>query len=82
MTKLHRRSFASLLACTLAFSGAAAWAQSGYPAKPIRIVVPYAAGGPVDVTARIMAEPPGEVFWFRSTTSWMPVALLLPPPLG
>jgi tripartite-type tricarboxylate transporter receptor subunit TctC len=56
MTKLHRRSFASLLACTLAFSGAAAWAQSGYPAKPIRIVVPYAAGGPVDVTARIMAE--------------------------
>ena len=56
MAKLHRRSFASLLACTLAFSGAAAWAQSGYPAKPIRIVVPYAAGGPVDVTARIMAE--------------------------
>ena len=28
------------------------WSQ----AKPIRIIVPYAAGGPIDVTARVLAE--------------------------
>src|SRR5262249_37085349 len=32
-----------------------AWAQT-YPARPVTIVVPYAAGGPNDVLGRIMAE--------------------------
>src|SRR5262245_52467257 len=37
--------------------------QSGhaqYPAKPIRFVVPFAAGGTVDTAARVIAHPMGQ----------------------
>ena len=44
------RSFVLWLACSALF--APAWAQN----KPIRLIVPYAAGGPIDVTARALAE--------------------------
>lgn len=32
----------------------------GYPAKPVRLIVPFPAGGPVDTTARIIAPKVGE----------------------
>jgi len=37
------------------FAGAAQ-AQSSYPAKPVSIIVPFAAGGAVDTTIRIIVE--------------------------
>ena len=32
-----------------------AWSEEAYPSRPIRLVQPYAAGGPTDTTSRIIA---------------------------
>ena len=42
-------------ACGLALLSAAAIAQN-YPAKPVRFVVPFVAGGPTDIQGRMLGE--------------------------
>ncbi len=51
--KLTARTFLALTALWLL---AAPAAQAAYPDKPVRIVLPFAAGGVADITARIVAE--------------------------
>ena len=41
---------------TLGSAAGASWAQAGYPNKPIRMVVPLAAGSAVDNAARIVMQ--------------------------
>ncbi|MFX7879288.1 tripartite tricarboxylate transporter substrate binding protein, partial [Acinetobacter baumannii] len=46
------------LAATLAFAAAPALAES-YPAKPIRLIVPFPASGATDLLARAIAQKVG-----------------------
>jgi tripartite-type tricarboxylate transporter receptor subunit TctC len=64
---MRMERFFSRIACAAAtlVASAAAWAQA-YPAKPVRIVVPFAAGGPADIYARFLGsrleKPLGQPF--------------------
>lgn len=44
------------LAATLLIASGACFAQAGYPSKPVKLVVGFAAGGPTDVVARAFAD--------------------------
>jgi tripartite-type tricarboxylate transporter receptor subunit TctC len=55
--KPNRRKFLKMAACAAAFPVAAPTARAqSYPARPVRVVVPVAAGGANDVTGRIIAQ--------------------------
>ena len=49
-------SLMPLALAAAALIAAPAFAADAYPTKPVRIVVPFAAGGGVDLTARILAQ--------------------------
>jgi tripartite-type tricarboxylate transporter receptor subunit TctC len=57
MLSALRRGFASLLALVLALAAAAIPASSEeYPSRQVRIIVPFAAGGPADIYARYIGQ--------------------------
>src|SRR5260221_13105398 len=51
--KLLRQIAGSLAAACLATGG---FAQTAYPMKPVKIIVPYSAGGPADIYARFVGD--------------------------
>ena len=51
---MRRRHFMTTLAASGAATSAPGWAQA--PARTTRLIVPFAAGGAIDVTARVIAE--------------------------
>jgi tripartite-type tricarboxylate transporter receptor subunit TctC len=54
--KLIRPVSRLLMAAALAVGCAGAFAQADYPNRPVRIIVPFAAGGPADIYARFLAQ--------------------------
>jgi tripartite-type tricarboxylate transporter receptor subunit TctC len=60
-------NLALLLAVAVALSATPAFAQSAasFPAKPVRIVVPFPPGGPLDATGRAIAQKLSEA-WGQS----------------
>ena len=58
---MHRRKILQLSAAALSAPAALALrAQPAFPARPIKLVIAFSAGGPTDATMRVLAENAGK----------------------
>jgi tripartite-type tricarboxylate transporter receptor subunit TctC len=58
MKRLKSLVTAAVATVSLALS---AQAQDTYPSKPIKLIVPFAAGGPTDIVSRVVGEQMGQL---------------------
>lgn len=56
LNSLNRRHVLHAAAATAGFALTPTWAQQTYPNKVVKIVAPYAAGGSLDIVARLLAQ--------------------------
>jgi len=58
-TMTRREATLALAAAATGIGGAPVRAQAKYPNRPVRVILPFGAGGVADVTARLVAEALG-----------------------
>ena len=68
---ITRRRFSGALTALVA-AGTSARAQSGYPSRPVRFVLPFAPAGVADITSRLAADKLGEKLGQRFVVENMP----------
>jgi tripartite-type tricarboxylate transporter receptor subunit TctC len=61
MKKLLRSLLLLCSVSTSAVSLQPAWAQAEFPSRPVKLIVPFPAGGGIDLTARVAAQKLGDV---------------------
>lgn len=57
MNLARRRIVAAALAAPALANPGVVRAQGGFPDRPIRVVIPFGAGGPTDVVGRLLVDP-------------------------
>src|SRR5262249_56719405 len=57
-TITRREATLALAAAATGIGGAPVRAQAKYPNRPVRVILPFGAGGVADVTAPLVADPP------------------------
>ncbi|HZO48239.1 MAG TPA: tripartite tricarboxylate transporter substrate-binding protein [Xanthobacteraceae bacterium] len=72
-TRITRRTFTTSTLATAAALGLSHVARAqAYPSRPVRMILPFAAGGVADVTSRLAAEKLGEKLGQRFIVENMP----------